>query len=84
MISRNLSLVIDMQNYNIWIVKEKLLVELIWLFWDWLRMNNKGNIMFLNGSNLEGLTFYGCKWRIKFKLRVQKKKEEIKVIKLTN
>lgn len=40
--------------------------------------------MFFNGSNLEGLTFYGCKWRIKFKLRVQKKKEEIKVIKLTN
>ena len=39
--------------------------------------------MFLNGSNLEGLTFYGCKWRIKFKFRVQKK-EEIKVIKLTN
>ena len=74
MISRNLSLVIDMQNYTIWIVKEKLLVELIWFFWDWLRKNNKGNIMFLNGSNLEGLTFYGCKWRIKFKLRVQKKK----------
>ena len=58
MINRNLSLVIDMQNYNIWIVKEKLLVELIWLFWNWLRMNNKGNIMFFNGSNLEGLTFY--------------------------
>ena len=28
--------------------------------------------MFLNGSNLDGLTFYGDKWGTKFKFRVKK------------